>query len=93
MLEPGFATLNVSGLARGTEVTLRYGEVLNKDGSVDWRGVALPLSLSASLCFSLSLSLSLSLSSSPPLTPTHPPTQVWGAVRRRARGRELCQSD
>ena len=40
MLEPGFATLNVSGLAPGTEVTLRYGEVLNTDGSVDmaWCG-------------------------------------------------------
>lgn len=30
----GFATLNVTGVAPGTEITLRYGEVLNKDGSV-----------------------------------------------------------
>ena len=92
MLEPGFATLNVSGLARGTEVTLRYGEVLNKDGSVDmaWCGSA-SLSLCLSLLLSLSLSLSLALPHLHP--PTHPPTQVWGAVRRRARGREFCQSD
>ena len=36
----GFATLNVSGLAPGTEITLKYGEVLKKDGSVDmaWCG-------------------------------------------------------
>ena len=36
----GFATLNVSGLAAGTEILMRFGEVLNKDGSVDmaWCG-------------------------------------------------------
>ena len=38
----GFATLNVSGLAPGTEITLRYGEVLNKDGSVDMAWCASP---------------------------------------------------
>ena len=36
----GFATLRVKGLAAGTAITLRYGEVLQADGGVkmDWCG-------------------------------------------------------